>query len=175
MLKEPEKFDDDPKEDSEAEDEQKKKVQVSIAEPMFIWVLLLVVSLVVKIILLQPSLINPSSSIAKFFGTTANFILFMPGSLILPIIVGAVIGAEIGTRAKDMKAAMTAGVINGIYVSIIYVVAIVIIYEIILYVLPNIVPTLTFLVSYWLVLPAAIVILLSMAFAALSHSRKVVS
>jgi len=54
-------------------------------------------------------------------------------------------------------------------------VAIAIIYEVIVYVLPGIVPTLEFLISYWLVLPVAIVILLSLAFAVLSHSRKVVA
>ena len=175
MIKEPESFDDSPTKPLEEDAEQKKKVQVSIAEPMFIWVLLLVLALVAKIILLQPSPITPSGGFAQIVNEAANFILFMPGAMILPIIVGAVIGAEIGTRAKSMKAAITAGTINGIYASIIYVVAIAIIYEVIVYVLPGIVPTLEFLISYWLVLPVAIVILLSLAFAVLSHSRKVVA
>jgi len=103
VIKEPESFDDSPTKPLEEDAEQKKKVQVSIAEPMFIWVLLLVLALVAKIILLQPSPITPSGGFAQIANEAANFILFMPGAMILPIIVGAVIGAEIGTRAKSMK------------------------------------------------------------------------
>ncbi|MEM3753933.1 MAG: hypothetical protein QW778_05040 [Candidatus Micrarchaeaceae archaeon] len=138
---------------------------------MFLWILLLVISLVV--IIAAQSGIIPKGGIGGSIVGVADLILFMPGALILPIIIGAAIGAEIGRNSKDMKVAARAGVINGVYAGIIYIIAIVIIYEIIKYVLPSAIPSISFLISYWLAMPFALVVLVSLGFAVLSHSRKV--
>ncbi|MEM4064429.1 MAG: hypothetical protein QXR16_03100 [Candidatus Micrarchaeaceae archaeon] len=157
--------------DKNDEDASDKKVQVEIGAPIFVWLLLLVVSLAI-VIFAQDGLI-PKSGIGGSLMSIANLILFMPGALILPIIIGAAIGAEIGRSSKDMKVATKAGIINGVYAGIIYIIAIVIIYEIITYVLPSAMPSISFLLSYWLAMPFALVVLVSLGFAVLSHSRKV--
>ncbi len=155
------------------EERKESKEQIDIAGPMFIWILLLVIALAIEVIAADTSLLKASGSLSASIVYVAKFILFMPGSIILPLIVGAVIGAEVGKRSKNMRTAIKAGLINGIYACIVYIIAILVIYEIIVYVLPSIVPSVLFLVSEWLAVPAAIVILLSLAFSILSHSRKV--
>jgi hypothetical protein len=160
-----------PKDHDESEEgEVEEKEQISIAEPMFFWILLLVVAMVINV------LINAGyapSDMASTLKASANFILFMPGSIILPTIVGAFIGAEIGKRSKSMYVAVKSGIINGVYAAIIYLISIFIIYEVILYILPSINPGVDFLALNWLALPSAILIALSVIFAILSHSRKV--
>ncbi|MGC8710693.1 MAG: hypothetical protein ACP5RF_03770 [Candidatus Micrarchaeia archaeon] len=148
-----------------------KKSQVSIAEPMFIWILLLVIAMVINV--LVGSAYVPKGQVSSILKASAHFILFMPGAIILPTIVGAVIGAEIGRRAKSMNAAIKSGLINGVYATIIYLITIFIIYEIIVYIIPALSPSAEFLAVSWLAIPSVILVVLSMLFAALSHSRKV--
>ena len=156
----------------EEKKEESEEFQVSIAAPMFFWMLLLVVAMVINVIVNAGYISNTQiQSIAK---SIANFILFMPGSIILPTIVGAFIGAEIGKRSKSLYVAIKSSIINGIYAVIIYLIAIFIIYEVILYILPSINPGVNFLEMNWLAIPGAMVIALSIIFAALSHSRKVI-
>ena len=161
--------------EEESEEANEKEIegsaQVSIAAPMFFWLLLLVIAVVIN------ALINsgyiPSGKMLSILKASANFILFMPGSIILPTIVGAFIGAEIGRRSKSMYIAIKSGMINGVYATIVYLIAIFIIYETIIYILPNINPGVNFFAENWLAMPAAILIALSVLFAGLSHSRKV--
>jgi len=152
------------------EKETEDNEQVSIAAPMFFWLLLLVIAIVIN------ALANfgyiPGGKILSILKASASFILFMPGSVILPTIVGAFIGAEIGRRSKSMHIAIKSGIINGVYAAIVYLIAIFIIYETIIYVMPNISPGISFLEENWFAMPTAILIALSVLFAGLSHSRK---
>jgi len=145
--------------------------QVSIVAPMFFWLLLLVIALVINVLINAGYI--PSGKMLGILKASANFILFMPGSVILPTIVGAFIGAEIGRRSKSMYIAIKSGIINGVYAAIVYLIAIFIIYETIIYTLPDISPGVNFFVDNWLAIPTAILIALSVLFAGLSHSRKV--
>jgi len=155
----------------ENKEESESSAQVSIAAPMFFWLLLLIIAVVIN------ALINagyiPSGKMLSILKASANFILFMPGSIILPTIVGAFIGAEIGRRSKSMYVAIKSGIINGVYAAIVYLIAIFIIYETIIYILPNINPGVNFFEENWLATPTVILIALSLLFAGLSHSRKV--
>jgi hypothetical protein len=155
----------------EGNEKETGSAQVSIAAPMFFWLLLLVIAIAIN------ALINagyiPSGKMLSILKTSANFILFMPGSVILPTIVGAFIGAEIGRRSKSMYIAIKSGIINGVYATIVYLIAISIIYETIIYILPNINPGVDFFAENWLAMPATILITLCVLFAGLSHSRKV--
>lgn len=152
-------------EEDEDEEVVEKKSQISIAEPMFIWILLLVIAMVINV--LANSSYVPTGNVSNILKASAHFILFMPGAIILPTIVGAVIGAEIGRRAKTMSAAIRSGLINGIYATIIYLITIFIIYEVIVYIIPALNPGAEFLAVSWLAIPSVIVILLSILFAAL--------
>ncbi len=154
--------------------EKAQKKQVNIAGPMIAWVVLLIIGLVLKIVITLSGLLTPASSVYGIVNGVANFLLFIPGTIILPLIVGAVIGAEVGLKSKDIQSALRSGLLNGVYAAFVYLVAIVVIYMTLYYGVPNAVPLLSiiFLLSN-LALPILVLIGVSMVFAVLSHSRKV--
>ncbi len=139
----------------------------SIEGPMLAWILVLIVAFATRLAS------NYYLDLPQVFGNIAQLILFMPGSFILPIIVGAVIGAGIGKRSKNIASTLKTSMLAAIYASIIYLVAILIIYEIIKYTVPAIVPSASFLLGSWLGLPIATLIVVTVAFSILSNLSKV--
>lgn len=156
-----------------ARQEKKQQAGVSIAEPLFFWIIVLVLALVLRIVLSNTSIFAHGTQAYGIADSASNFFLFDAGSLILPLIVGAAIGAEIGLRSARLKKALRFGLLNGAYAAIVYIIAIFIIYEVILYVTPQAGLTAGFLVTY-LIAPQVVVLLaVTEVFAALSHLRKV--
>lgn len=153
--------------------EQAAKGHVDITAPMFAWILLLVIALVLRVVISLTGLVSTTGYAYGIFNSLSDFILFMPGSIIWPLVVGAVIGAQVGLKSKDLKSAERGGVLNGVYAAVVYIVAIFVIFVTMKYGLPQYAPTTTFLVGNWLALPVAILIVLSVVFAILSNSRKV--
>lgn len=156
---------------------QKKSSHVDIGAPVAAWLALLFVALALKFL---TSGAAPSNGVYALFASIANFILYTPGDIILPLVVGAAIGAEIGKRTATLKKAQIAGVLNGIYASVIYSIGIIVIYEVLSYGMLNSVTagvalTLGFLAIWWIAIPVAICIALTVLFAMLSYSRRVSS
>jgi len=162
-----------------ADDKEDKKPVVeehsyaNVSGVLAAWLVVLFVALLIQYVLTGPYASSGITSSYPIFLSFANFILFLPGSLILPLAVGAALGAEIGAKARSLKAAERAGLINGVYASLVYTIAIIIIYEVLANVLPILAPTIPFLVIDWLVAPIAIVMVLTEIFAVVSHSRKI--
>ncbi len=150
---------------------------VSIIEPMLFWVILLIIALVLRMVLTFTGLVGSTGSIYNLLNSFSNYVLFMPGAVILPLVVGAIIGAQVGIKAHSMELAQRGGLLNGVYAAVVYLVAIIVIWAIVYYVIvpsaPSVLPSVLFLIGEWLVAPVAILILVSFFFAVLSHSRKV--
>lgn len=171
-----EEEEEEPEEEEEETPASKKKataVSVNIAEPLFFWIMVLVLALFSRVIITYTTTFSPTSAAYSFLNGASNFFLFNSGTFILPLIVGAVIGAEIGLRSRSVMKALRAGLINGVYAAIVYIIAMVIIYEVIIYVLPKADINPTFLITNLIVPQVIVLIVLVEIFAALSHSRKV--
>lgn len=164
MEYKPSNYDSDGSKDDNSS--QSVQTEFSIEGPMVLWILILVVALILR-------LLGNYITVSNTIGYIANLVLFMPGSFILPIIIGAAMGAGIGRRSKSVGSAMKTSVLASIYASIIYVVAIVIIYEVISYTASSIAPSLSFLLSEWLALPIATLIIVTIAFSILSNSSRI--
>ncbi|MCL5239691.1 MAG: hypothetical protein M1286_04475 [Candidatus Marsarchaeota archaeon] len=163
--------------DSNDSDDGERKPQhdaTNVAGPISAWLVLLFVALAIKFFVSNVSIAS-SGSIGGVLASASNFILFFPGDIILPLVIGAAIGAEVGIRSKSMSKAGKAGLINGVYAAIVYSIGIVVIYEVLSAVFPSITPSSDFLLLSWIALPVIICIALSEAFALLSYSRKVSS
>ncbi|MDE1870159.1 MAG: hypothetical protein KGH71_04210 [Candidatus Micrarchaeota archaeon] len=149
----------------------KKRRAPSIAWPILIWIILLLIALLLD----GFATINaPSGQVALngIFLAIANFILNLPGIVIMPIIFGAAIGGIAGLKGRTIRDGAQLGAIDGLYASVIYIVAIVVIFLIMLYALPSLAPTLSYLAIYWLILPVALAIVVSVIFGALTSLRK---
>ncbi|MEM3827539.1 MAG: hypothetical protein QXR58_02985, partial [Candidatus Micrarchaeaceae archaeon] len=98
------------------------------------------------------------------FGTdlsaVSKYILYIPGSFIIPLIVAAYIGEKVGAAATKTKKALGLGLMNAVYTSFIYLIIIVILYLITKYAYPSILPglILTDFILYMVALPIAILL-----------------
>ncbi len=150
-----------------------RPVSINLSEPMFFWIFLLVVAIILNTLLTYTSLAMVHTSQYDILKSISNFLLYGPGLLILPLIAGAVIGAEVGIHANGITAAAKGGLLNAIYGSVIYVIAIIILYEVVVYVFPNAPLTLSYFINNWVAIPVVAFIVVIEAFAALSNSRKI--
>lgn len=150
----------------------------NISGAISVWLVFLFVALAIQyVVTYGKSLFGSTPSILV---SVADFILFIPGYLIFPLVVGAAIGAEVGKKSRSVEVAMKAGLINGIYASLVYAVAITVIYAVLTSVLPAILTTylgasstLSFLLVNWLAYPVAIVLVVTEIFSVVSHFRKI--
>jgi hypothetical protein len=105
-------------------------------------------------------------------GGMAKLVLFMPGSIIIPLLVGIAIGVKVGNRSKTAARSARMGMLNGIYASIIYIVAMVIVYEVMVYVSPSLLPTVNFMLLSWGIQPIVEVIVTSTIFSIVLSAMK---
>ncbi len=185
-----EKQEEDEKEDTEEEDEEEEEEEpvtkgkparqsnktgtvVKIADPLFFWVMVLVLAMILRILLIDSRLFPIGSAFYSFASEVSTFFLFSSGSLILPLIIGAVIGAEVGRQSITLMNSVKGGILNGIYAAIVYIIAIVVIYEILIFVIPHLQFTVSFLISNMIIPQTIILIVVVEIFAMLSHVRKV--
>lgn len=143
----------------------------NVSGTIAVWLILLFAALVIQYAFTYAN--SALGATPTIFLSISNFILFLPGSLILPLIVGAALGAEIGTKSRSRVVAEKAGLVNGIYASLVYLVAIVVIYEVLANILPAIAPTMYFLLVNWVISPIAIVLVATEIFSVVSHYRKI--
>ena len=159
------------------EEKEEKPVQPSgtnVAGPVSAWILLLFIALAIKFLLSGGALSgNGTAGIISWLAAISNFILGTPGEIILPLIIGAAIGDEVGIKSDTLRKAEKSGLLNGIYASVVYLIGVIIIYEVLTGILPGSAPTVSILLTSWIAMPILICIVLSEAFAILSHSRKV--
>lgn len=163
--------------DEKVKDKEPEPVRThaDVSGPITGWIVVLFIALAIKLFLSGPSLNSTGSGLISILLSLSTFILFLPGSLILPLVVGAAIGTEVGLSAPKMTSAQKGGLLNGVYAALIYSIAIVIIYEVIVNIIPSLAPNLTmqFLLYYWLIYPIVIIIALCEVFAIISYARKI--
>lgn len=156
------------------EDEKKKQsVSTNVAGPISAWLVLLFVALAIKFVTSSGGV--SSGGISGLLSGASSFILYTPGDIILPLVIGAAIGAEVGIHANSLKKAEISGLMNGVYAAIVYTIGIVVIYEVLSAVFASITPSFSFLLTSWIALPIVICVVMSEVFAVLSYSRKVSS
>lgn len=149
----------------------KKRRAPSIAIPIVAWVILLLIGLLLNAI----AVLNSSSSqsgINSILLAISNFILNLPGIVIMPIVFGAMIGSIAGMKGRNLRDGAKLGAIDGVYASVIYVIAIVVIYLVMIYTLPASAPSLTNLAIYWIVLPVALAIAIAAILGSVMSLRK---
>jgi len=148
---------------------QATKGEVSLAGPLALWIGVLVLGLFMELL----PVLMPNTSYASSLLKIGNYLLYLPSSIVLPLIVGLWLGHRVGSNAKGIKEATKSGLLNAAYVSFIYAVAIFIIYFLITYIEPGFATTLstTLFVELVVGLPIAIVFVLVTLMSVLSAAR----
>ena len=149
-----------------------KANNVSIYEPMSVWILMLLAAVALKVVTADTAVIPAGMALYQIAQAYSNFILQFPGTVILPLLIGAIIGAEVGARSSSMKKAARSGLLNGVYAAVIYVVVVIVIFLVIGYFTPSLAPISNILLQN-IVLPVVVFLITLEAFTTLSYSRRV--
>lgn len=151
-------------------------IEIDIKEPLAFWLLILIIGLAFEVILLPiANGYGVDPGITGLLSKIAGWILFLPGSIILPLIASVWIGERVGAKRNKVTAAVSVGGINAAYTALIYLIAIIIIYLLIYFITPNFLTTsnisLGYYVEYVVIIPIIIVILMIPFISALSAAR----
>jgi len=149
-----------------------KGITLDISESMSFWIGILVIALVAYLILTDTSTFTKGTEGYIILNEIYTFILFGPGLLILPAIVGVVIGRQIGIKSEKLVTTLKRGILEAIYGTIIYIISVSIIYEVMIYTIANSMLNLNALITNWIVVPSVIFIVLVELLSWVSFSRK---
>ncbi len=146
-------------------------VEIDIVGPLTFWIVILVVGAIIQFVLIP--LTSSVPSVNPILVSIAGWILYLPGSIILPLVVAIWVGERVGASRNQVKSAVKVGLVNAVYAALIYAVAIFIIYLLLKYISPTFLGTITLttFVEYVVAIPVAIVILLIPFIASLSAAR----
>ncbi len=151
--------------------------EIQLSAPLAFWFGFLILGVIIELAVtfLPESLSTTSSAL----GRIANYILFLPGSIIFPLLVSIWIGERVGKLRHKIEKTLGVGFINAIYTSIIYTIGIFIIFIIIGF-FNN--PAMTFSgfitnfikndLTYNVVIPIIILLVLTPIFAIISTARR---
>ncbi|MGC8586630.1 MAG: hypothetical protein ACP5K5_03770 [Candidatus Micrarchaeia archaeon] len=159
---------------SDQKPEQEQQEELSIAEPLSFWIGMLLLAIIIELVIVP---FSGSLGVSKdTFNNIANYIIYLPGCIVMPLLVAIWLGERIGALSKGKNVAYKS-IVNAIYMSIIYLVAIFIIFLVAKYTNLNLFPTLmpslnmgNFL-EYLVAIPVAILLVLTPLFAILSAAR----
>ncbi|MGC8478797.1 MAG: hypothetical protein ACP5NE_02625 [Candidatus Micrarchaeia archaeon] len=162
------------------EEEQKQESRrgdIEIAGALIFWIIMILIGVLIKIAVMPILSSNGVTQFNQALAGVSSAILYIPGSIIIALIVAAYIGEKVGAAAPKASIAARVGVINAIYASFIYLIIIAILYMIIKYadnaVLPNL--QLSGFLTYMVGLPIAILLIVVPILSALSAERHNVS
>lgn len=146
-------------------------VQTDIGGPLIFWISLLVFGVLVALVI--SPILAPSGGGKNLLTAISNWILYLPGSIILPLIVSIWIGEAVGRRGSSIGRTAKIGEINAVYTALIYVISIFIIYLLFYYIDPSALTnvTITYFLEYVVIIPAIILFVLIPIVSALSSAR----
>ncbi len=150
---------------------KKRTVEIDIVAPLIFWIALLLIG-VLAILLFQP-IFSSNKGISTLMTDISGWILYLPGSLIMPLVVSIWIGEKAGQAKNGIKSAAKIGEINAVYATLIYVVAVFIIYLLLYYISPASIQSKSLInyAEYVILLPAVIILALVPIVSALSAAR----
>lgn len=107
---------------------QKSRDPIALGGPLSFWIGILIIAAAIQEVILpisQHYVVNTSIALLNTF---AGYLLYTPGILILPIIVGLWVGDLVGSTEGSYSDILYRSIINAIYTSIVYAVCIFVIY-----------------------------------------------
>ena len=148
-------------------------IEIDIFGPLAFWLVLLVMGVLLELVMAPLLSSTGNAGLASTITAIASYILYLPGSIILPLIVAVWLGERVGATKSEVGSAVPIAAINAAYTALIYAVAIFIIYLLLRYITPAFLSTvsLTTFVLYVVVVPVVIVVVLIPFIASLSAAR----
>ena len=152
-----------------------KDREIHLSKPLAFWFGFLILG-VVMLVAIKPLLPDIGmSSFSTVLGDLAKYILYLPGSIIFPLIVALWIGERVGMVETRIHNAVTIGLLNAAYTSLIYAIGIFVVFLVLHYSgnITAIGVTLYGFLMYLLAIPVSILIILIPTFSTMSAARRV--
>ena len=153
----------------EIQNQGQEKAEIKIAGPLVFWIMMLCIGLF-SIIISDLNLIQ--NNIAVLLLEIGKAIIYIPGAIILPLIVSLWVAERIGSVKRSSKSILTLSLINTAYVFLVYVIAIFIVFMLVNYINSNIISiTSNSFLIYLVALPCIILFVLVPLLSQLSSAR----
>ncbi len=108
--------------------EEKETTTVSLGGPLGLWIGLLIFATLIQLIAIPVANLSGHTALNNYLNEFADYLIYIPGILILPLIVSIWIGERVSYLSKKSSTIAYKGLINALYASMIYIVSITIIY-----------------------------------------------
>ena len=151
---------------------EKTGIEIDIVGPLTFWIVMLVIGVLLSLFIAPLSGNVGNTALQTFAKNVGSWILYLPGSLILPLVIALWVGERVGAKRNKVSSAVTIGLINAAYAALVYAVSIFIIYLLLYYISPSLLPSqlATFLI-YVVAIPILLVVVLIPIVGALSAAR----
>ena len=149
--------------------QQREKAEIKVGEPLLFWVMMLVIGLFLIVI---PNIGAIPTNTAAMLLEVGKAIIYIPGAIILPLIISLWVAEKIGAVNRPSKSILSLSMLNASYVFLVYIIAIFIIFLLAKYFSPNLVAVsvASFLI-YLVALPFVILFVLVPLLSLLSSAR----
>ena len=153
----------------------RKPVEISLFGPLLFWIGLLVLAAVVQLFLFPLAEGTYVSTTMADLNILSDYLLYIPGIFILPMIAALMIGDRIGESPADDYVQLTyRALLNSLYASVVYIIGIFMIYiastSLRVGVLSHL--SLTTFGEYLVFIPVGITIVVVILFAVLTRARR---
>lgn len=148
-------------------------VEIDVFGPLTFWLVILVIGVILELIIAPIASSLGNSGLQSLVIAISGYILYLPGAVILPLVVAVWLGERVGATKNNVGPAVNIGLVNAAYTALIYAVAIFIIYLLIKYITPGFLSavSLTMFLEFVVIIPIVIVVALIPFIAALSAAR----
>ncbi len=159
------------------EDGDKKKeeiIAVSIAGPLAFWVGILIIAALLQLAAIPFANSYKHTAFNVYFNDFANYAIYIPGIIVLPLIVSLWIGDRVSYLDRKKSFVAYKGLVNALYTAIVYTVSIFIIYIIMQSQNVGVLSSFNYIKfgEYLVLIPIAINIVMIPLFALLSSARR---
>ena len=148
-------------------------IEIDIFGPLAFWLVILIMGVLLALVMAPILNGAGNTGLAATITAIAGYILYLPGSIILPLIVAVWLGERVGATKSELGSAVPIAAINAAYTALIYAVAIFIIYLLLRYITPSFLASVSLatFILYVVVVPIIIIVLLIPFIASLSAAR----
>jgi len=148
-------------------------IEIDIFGPLAFWLVILIMGVLLALVMAPILNGAGNTALAATITAIAGYILYLPGSIILPLIVAVWLGERVGATKSELGSAVPIAAINAAYTALIYAVAIFIIYLLLRYITPSFLASVSLatFILYVIVVPIVIIIVLIPFIASLSAAR----
>lgn len=113
-----------------------EKMEIDIVTPLSFWLAILTIGIILQIVVIP--VFGPNlGTYPNLLPSVAKWILYLPGSVVLPLLVSLWIGERVGASGNKPRNAMVIGGINGFYADLVYAIAMFVIYLLLAYITPQ--------------------------------------